>query len=69
MAEGKIIQIIPAPVNLRSISDENQEEEIVMEVVCIALKDTGEVVLMDMDGLGEISEVREMRNFSSIRWV
>ena len=52
----KIIQIIPAPENLFAVY-EDEEGEFETKVVCLGLTNIGNVILMDIDYVGDVGEV------------
>lgn len=65
--EDKIIQIIPAPTNLRTVY-QDEGEEIISKVLCIALRDNGEVSLIDISSDGLIDDPETIQNYEGIKW-
>lgn len=53
MEDLYIKQIIPAPDNLYVVYEDN-EGEFESKIVCLALLNTDEVVMMDSDDIGQI---------------
>lgn len=65
--DSKIIQIIPAPANLKALYREGGVE-ITSLLLCIALKDDGDIVLIDIDNDGWIDEAESMANYAGVKW-
>lgn len=57
MKDEYIKQIIPAPDNLYVVYQDD-EGEFESKVVCLALLNNGEILLMDMDDMGSIEEAQ-----------
>lgn len=60
---GKIIQIIPAPENLYVTYNDGEDFDV--KVVCLALTDQGDILLMDIDDNGFITEAQ---GYTAIKW-
>jgi len=65
--DKKIIQIMPAPHNLRSMY-KDAEGIIEEKVICLGLTNEGEVVLMDICADGDIDEAKNACNFKGVCW-
>ncbi|HHL0974673.1 TPA: pathogenicity island protein [Bacillus cereus] len=67
--EGKIIQIIPAPVDLHTVYQDCETGELMKSrTLCLALTDEGEVYIMDIDDSGWIDVAEAATNFKGIEW-
>ncbi|SHH87055.1 hypothetical protein SAMN02746098_01625 [Desulfosporosinus lacus DSM 15449] len=64
--KGKVIQIMPAPSNLYATYNMTKEEH--LNVLCLALTDQGEILVMDMDDDGFIEESRKAECFKQFKW-
>lgn len=65
--KGRIIQIIPAPDDLRAKYEDGGEIHY-SKVLCIALKEDGSISLIDIDHDGWIDEIDNVSNYRGIRW-
>ncbi|MFB3231458.1 pathogenicity island protein [Staphylococcus pseudintermedius] len=63
----KYVQIMPAPPNLYAIYDEDGEE-IESKIIIFALREDGEIDMLDMDMTGWIDDVRESSNFKKVEY-
>lgn len=65
--KGKIIQICSAPSNLYAVytMDGEKEHE---PILCLALTDKGEILIMDTDGVGQVDVSHEQANFEYFTW-
>lgn len=64
--QGKIIQIMPAPGNLLAVYNMTKEEA--YSVLCLALTDLGEILVMDMDEDGFVEESKNADCFKQFKW-
>ena len=65
--EDKIIQIIPAPNDLFVVYDHDCEEE-GENLLCLALTDQGNILLMGTDSTGSVEIVTNILNFECVIW-
>ncbi|EGQ4365673.1 pathogenicity island protein [Staphylococcus pseudintermedius] len=63
----KYVQIMPAPSNLYAIYD-NDGEELESKIIMFALREDGDIEMLDMDSSGWIDDVRETSNFKRIEY-
>ena len=68
--EQKIVQIMQAPPNLFAIYKDGGEEpgDFRVPVLCLALTNDGEILMMDADKNGSINSVHDVINFTGIEW-
>ncbi|EGQ4177183.1 pathogenicity island protein [Staphylococcus pseudintermedius] len=63
----KYVQIMPAPSNLYAIYDDDGEE-LESKIIMFALREDGDIEMLDMDSSGWIDDVRETSNFKRIEY-
>jgi|HigsolmetaGSP11D_1036233.scaffolds.fasta_scaffold00512_10 hypothetical protein len=65
---GKVIQIIPAPSNLLAVYEFDGKTEY-NKALCLALTEDGEILIMDTDSEGTVSEAKLETGFKRFIWV
>lgn len=65
--DNKIIQIMPAPESLYAVYY-NEKKEIISKILCLGLTDGGDILLLDIDEYGIVSEATDAVNFKNIAW-
>lgn len=65
--DEKIIQVIPAPEGMFATYDD-EGKKISSKVICIALTNHGQVMIMDADNSGLVEDVMEAVNFNGFEY-
>jgi len=65
--KGTIIQIMQAPLNLSAVYDSPDIQDSI-HVLCLALTDQGEVVVMGTNGRGIAKDITRHDSFQRFHW-
>lgn len=68
--DEKVIQVMNAPNNLYAMFEDDEDLKNPMEsrILCFGLTNMGNVIPMDIDEMGLISDVNEVSNFIGTKW-